>query len=259
MSNPESRVVMIGNKQQLQRVQTIFKESMFGPDPEQLYIDEEICPVRKSLGYKIDFIAEKAVLAFRGTILSLLFSPSLFSPAFLVSLVAKNDTRAGPDGNEVTVADFASFIAFDERGVATTTGARQKKRKFVEGDGEEAPSSSGTSSHLFLPLLHSLLSSSHFCVSLSYFAVIKIVNSGGLIKFYEDGVLRGTVDSSLPPPPKHAKVFPALQAPFMAPTLGVTFLGTSHGFDPNVCTKKKKKKERKKRVEKESDKKSQTE
>jgi hypothetical protein len=66
MSNPESRVIMIGNKQQLQRVQAIFKESMFGPDPDQLYIDEEICPERKELGYHIDFISEKAVLAFKG-------------------------------------------------------------------------------------------------------------------------------------------------------------------------------------------------
>lgn len=65
-------------------------------------------------------------------------------------------------------------------------------------------------------------------------AEIKVVNSGGLIKFYEDGVLRGTVDSSLPPPTKHDKVFPSLPTPFIAPTLGVTFLGTSHGFDPNV-------------------------
>lgn len=65
-------------------------------------------------------------------------------------------------------------------------------------------------------------------------AEIKVANSGGLIKFYEDGVLRGTVDSSLPPPVKHVKIFPSLPAPFIAPTLGVTFLGTSHGFDPNV-------------------------
>jgi hypothetical protein len=100
----------------------------------------------------------------------------------------------------VTVADFASFIAFDEQGVATTSGTRQKKRKYVEGDGDGDESSSTSTSHYYF-ITCILLSC--FIIFYIYFItiVIKIVNSGWLIKFYEDGVLRGTVDSSLPPLP----------------------------------------------------------
>ena len=58
-------------------------------------------------------------------------------------------------------------------------------------------------------------------------------------------MLRGTVDSSLPPSPKQSKAFAALQTPFIAPTLGVTFLGTSHGFDPNVCSRGERRRGRK--------------
>lgn len=66
MSNPESRVVMIGNTAQLKRVRTIFKESMFGPNPDEIFIDEEIVQERKDTGYAIDFHAERSILAFKG-------------------------------------------------------------------------------------------------------------------------------------------------------------------------------------------------
>lgn len=56
----------------------------------------------------------------------------------------------GANGKEVTVDDFALFVAFDEKGVATTTGTRQRKRKYISG--EEDPN--GESPTSMSPLFH---------------------------------------------------------------------------------------------------------
>lgn len=183
MSNPDARVVMVGSASQLHRVQTIFKESMFGPNEDELFIDEEIIPAKKESGYNIDFLAERSILAYKGA-----------------------------NGREVTISDFASFVAFDEHGEATTSGPTLPGKKRKHPDSEDNAQGLGK---------------------------VKIVNSGGLIKFIEDGEIRGSVDSTLLAPTStnnHASVPAPLSSAFVAPTLGVTFLGTSHGFDPNGST-----------------------
>lgn len=139
MSNPESRVVMIGHQAQLKRVKTIFKESMFGPNPDEIFIDEEIVQEKKDSGYAVDFMAERSILAFKGKLAKFIFySQFSYYYCFL-----------GPSGNEVTVDDFALFIAFDEYGVATTKGTRQRKRKHVSGE-EDPDTDSSTSISLLL-------------------------------------------------------------------------------------------------------------
>ncbi|KYR02651.1 cAMP/cGMP-stimulated cAMP/cGMP phosphodiesterase [Tieghemostelium lacteum] len=64
-SNPNFRVIMVGHKDQLDRVQSIFKESMFGPEKDQLYIRDEIALCKIEEGYDIDFPSERSTLAFR--------------------------------------------------------------------------------------------------------------------------------------------------------------------------------------------------
>jgi hypothetical protein len=76
MSNPASRVVMIGHPAQLNRVKTIFKESMFGPKPDEIYINEEIVDERKASGYEINFPAERSILAFKGIFIIIFYTLS---------------------------------------------------------------------------------------------------------------------------------------------------------------------------------------
>ncbi len=123
---------MIGHRPQLDRVQTIFKESMFGPNPEEIFVDEEIAPERKAQGYNVDFLAERATLAYKGLYRSFLLPLTLI----VISL-------AGPDGKEVSVNDFASFVAFDDQGITRLTGKRLKKRKYDEAEGNDSASSNG--------------------------------------------------------------------------------------------------------------------
>eukprot|EP01133_Synstelium_polycarpum_P002564 gene2564-2940_t len=166
-SNPNARVVMVGHEHQLARVRAIFKESMFGPDASQLYIEEEISARKKELGYSIDFAKERATLAYT------------------------------KDGKEAPLSDFMIFKAFDESG------------SVVVGD------------------------------------AVTITSRNGLICFYEDGKLRGLVDSTITatstprlaaPSPMLAPLSKPTLPKFSPPTLGLTFLGTSHGFDPNGST-----------------------
>ena len=56
----------------------------------------------------------------------------------------------------------------------------------------------------------------------------------GLLRFYEKGVLKASLDSTTYQPGSSAsKESPseAIGSNFTPPTFGVTFLGTSHGFD----------------------------
>ena len=50
---------MIGTEEQLERIKTSFRESVFGPAPENLFFEEDITPERRAEGYWVDFLAER--------------------------------------------------------------------------------------------------------------------------------------------------------------------------------------------------------
>ena len=52
--NPDNKILIIGMKSQLERVKTVFKESVFGPNEDELFLDEEISPSKKAQGYTLD-------------------------------------------------------------------------------------------------------------------------------------------------------------------------------------------------------------
>ncbi|EFA84157.1 cAMP/cGMP-stimulated cAMP/cGMP phosphodiesterase [Heterostelium album PN500] len=179
-SNPLRRVIMVGHEDQLRRVRSIFKESMFGPNPDQIYIKEEISKAKLDAGYAIDFEAERATLAYR------------------------------KHGMESSIDDFVIFKPFDQR--------NQVK---IDLPSIENPDE---------------------------MASVVIENRHGLICFYdgEHTRLKGVVDSTMSPLPSVLKQVATLSSPsrqsisnfalstpkFIPPTFGITFLGTSHGFDP---------------------------
>ncbi|EGG20846.1 cAMP/cGMP-stimulated cAMP/cGMP phosphodiesterase [Cavenderia fasciculata] len=187
-TNPLRRVVMVGAAEQLERIRTIFKESMFGPDT--IYINDEICDAKKASGYAIDFPAERQSLAFH---------------------------REGK--GETTIDDFLVFSPYDQQGKAEIS----------------LPSVADPSQN----------------------TSVTIVNKSGLVCFYEQGALKGLVDSTIQPsstphlnygsPLFHHQTnnnnnnvelgntephVVVTSSKFRPPTFGLSFLGTSHGFDP---------------------------
>eukprot|EP01104_Vermistella_antarctica_P012588 TRINITY_DN3678_c0_g1_i1.p1 TRINITY_DN3678_c0_g1~~TRINITY_DN3678_c0_g1_i1.p1 ORF type:complete len:1033 (+),score=246.66 TRINITY_DN3678_c0_g1_i1:239-3337(+) len=77
---------------------------------------------------------------------------------------------------------------------------------------------------------------------------VRVENNHGIIKVFEDDVLGGVLDVSTMPPPRDkgevddSDLLPSIDsipeevATFDPPVFGVTFLGTSHGFDPRGFT-----------------------
>jgi hypothetical protein len=42
--------MLIAEEKVLQRVQALFKESFFGPDPSEIYLEEDISPAKRAEG-----------------------------------------------------------------------------------------------------------------------------------------------------------------------------------------------------------------
>ena len=53
--DPNKKVVVVGSAEQIAQVQTSFQESVFGPVPEHIYFERELCPKRRDNGYWVDF------------------------------------------------------------------------------------------------------------------------------------------------------------------------------------------------------------
>lgn len=70
---------------------------------------------------------------------------------------------------------------------------------------------------------------------------VSVRGKGPVLQFYEDNLLRGTFDTSgqVAAPATYKELpdeIPPSVALFEPPVLGVTFIGTSHGFDPKGRT-----------------------
>lgn len=180
--HPENKVTMIGTKDQLQRVEAVIQESLFGPKPDQIYIEEDISFQRKAAGYNVNLAAERAYLAFTTEI-----------------------------GESIPLSSLANFIEFDPEGIAVL----HRKRKLRDLNWEADPQS-------LTPHLQDEVE-------------IKIVKENGMLKFFEDGILKGVVDTDICEAPALKEVHIS-GTPFDPPQFGVTFLGTSHGFDPQGQT-----------------------
>eukprot|EP01119_Soliformovum_irregulare_P016677 TRINITY_DN4868_c0_g2_i3.p1 TRINITY_DN4868_c0_g2~~TRINITY_DN4868_c0_g2_i3.p1 ORF type:complete len:1018 (-),score=260.94 TRINITY_DN4868_c0_g2_i3:72-3125(-) len=165
--DPENRIILIGTKEDLDRIRTIFSESFYGPKDEHIFVKEEISD--QKLGYKIDLKAERFEIA------------------------AKR-----PDGSPLPLETFANFIEFDENNTATFF------HKFEDGR----------------PGVN-----------------IRILNHRGFYQFFEETELKASLDSMLTPHVHRCRdhkpdiIIPEEGPQFDPPTFGVTFLGTSHGFD----------------------------
>ncbi|KAL6066497.1 cAMP/cGMP-dependent 3',5'-cyclic-AMP/GMP phosphodiesterase [Balamuthia mandrillaris] len=196
--DPKFKVRMIGTEDQLERVRISFQESVFGPKPEHLYMDEDIADCRKEAGYAVDFLAERGYLAYKDK-----------------------------HGNTPPVTHFADFSPYDEHGVVDI--AHQYEHNGV-----------------------------------SKVVKLRIVHVNDLLCIYEDNKLCGILETyvqrndassfseSREEPvnmrekqketmEEENKCLPSettglemkVEKPiFEPPVLGVTFIGTSHGFDP---------------------------
>eukprot|EP01119_Soliformovum_irregulare_P016674 TRINITY_DN4868_c0_g1_i4.p1 TRINITY_DN4868_c0_g1~~TRINITY_DN4868_c0_g1_i4.p1 ORF type:complete len:786 (-),score=204.84 TRINITY_DN4868_c0_g1_i4:504-2861(-) len=157
--NRDARIIIVGDPDQIKRIRITFSESIHGPKPDQIYIDEEIHPIAKARGYNIDLPKEMLQLSFRR-----------------------------PTGEVAPIEDYAIFIPWKD-------GEAVVRR--TEG-------------------------------------LLKIVNTRGLLQFYEDDAYTAALDTN-----QYPRVLPSKEPrnksnwSFDPPTFGVTFLGTSHGFDPN--------------------------
>ncbi|PRP78065.1 hypothetical protein PROFUN_14039 [Planoprotostelium fungivorum] len=169
--DPSKKVYVVGNASHLERVKTVFKESIFGPDPNQTFVNQEISGERKQFGYTIQMDKERDALAHKNK-----------------------------DGSSAKLTDFANFLPFDENGIATIT------KDLEDGQKQE----------------------------------LKIANLDGLIRFYENGKYTAAVDTNIYQSRGHQsekkEVAQLPECTFEPPTFGVTFLGTSHGFDKNGNT-----------------------
>jgi hypothetical protein len=146
--------------------------------------------------------------------------------SYHVNLVAERTALLGDAKADMSLSSYASFQPFDASGVVTL----RLRRRVASRRPTDSPSS---------------------CISLDpppaksgqFEGELRIVNSAGLLHMYEDGQLRGVLDADfsllqghsaqfaapgLPPPPE--------QFSFQPPAFGITFLGTSHGFDPQGRT-----------------------
>lgn len=83
-ANPDNRLVLVGMKEHIERVKTVFSESFYGPSNDALYMDKEIAAGKN---YKINFPAERKTIA------------------------STNDK-----GEPTPLTDFANFAPFDSTG-----------------------------------------------------------------------------------------------------------------------------------------------
>eukprot|EP01118_Nematostelium_gracile_P002122 TRINITY_DN1227_c0_g1_i1.p1 TRINITY_DN1227_c0_g1~~TRINITY_DN1227_c0_g1_i1.p1 ORF type:complete len:1049 (-),score=230.27 TRINITY_DN1227_c0_g1_i1:34-2751(-) len=132
-------------------------------------------------------------------------SPKKKATGYRIDFSKERDEIAAkaPDGSPTPISDFANFMPFDKDGVAEFS---QKLE-----DGTEV--------------------------------VIKIVSHSGFYQIFEDGKKTASVDTNITPhvhkctdlSGKRIKIgeddHEPLNSEFEPPTLGVTFIGTSHGFD----------------------------
>lgn len=62
-ANPEHKVMLIGDSDHLDRVQIAFRESIFGPDKDQIFLDEELSREKKLVSYITDLKLEQSVIS----------------------------------------------------------------------------------------------------------------------------------------------------------------------------------------------------
>lgn len=189
-ANPEHKVMLIGDSDHLDRVQIAFRESIFGPDKENIFLNEEL-ESEKKYGYITDLKLEQSVIS----------------------------------GERMPLSHYAEFKPFSEYGVVEIK--RIPKGNF--GVVVTTNSTKGSAEEV----------------------TVTIVNTKGLLQFYEGNTHKASIDSNIFLNRSHnvlsthvSASLPTLDLPksrisdddrnlftFVPPTFGVTFLGTSHGFD----------------------------
>lgn len=87
----DSRVIVVGDIEHLDRAKALFKESVSGPSKEFIYANEEIANSAKLQGYSVDVEAECRYLAYKG-----------------------------PQDEPAPLDEYATFLPFTD-GVATVT------------------------------------------------------------------------------------------------------------------------------------------
>eukprot|EP01132_Coremiostelium_polycephalum_P002503 gene2503-3096_t len=226
-TNPNRRVIMIGNSDQLKRVRSIFKESMFGPNPDQIYIPEEISEHRLIQGYQIDFPAERATLAFTKS-----GQEASLDDFVIFRAYDENDTvvinQPKDDDNSITNESVKSLKIVNRRGLVC----------FYENDQLKGLVDS-TCEPQSTPKLHYTSSPLFRSNSTNKFPFLNSsTNRAALVSPYIQGAssmanIPGTTNNS---PPPQQQVYRSTNMKFTPPTLGITFLGTSHGFDVHGST-----------------------
>ena len=61
-ANPDNKVILIGERDHLDRVKTAFKESSWGPNEDEIFLDEEIDAEKRENGYEINLKKESTLI-----------------------------------------------------------------------------------------------------------------------------------------------------------------------------------------------------
>jgi CRP-like cAMP-binding protein len=226
--NRENRIVLLGDEKELAKVRAVFQESFYGPAPHQIYTDEEIPEDVRKRGYWIDLSAERGTIAAKSPTGEPLpiddfmncipFKEAVDPISGKHVLEATIDVRrktapkkaavdAAAVGDLVStrVVNNNGLIQFWEEGVklasvdTNTYPHAHECGEHFEGRAPEGNASSSSSS--------SEGASSH---SHDHAHLPSDMMQMSQHTLEDDAMLRAT---------------------FQPPTFGVTFLGTSHGFD----------------------------
>jgi len=226
--NREKRMILIGRQDHLDRVRVMFKESIFGPNEDEIYVEEEIDPQRKAEGYHVDLLAEMAELRWRN-----------------------------PDNSKVDLDLFVDFRAFSD----DTHTVRVSLPSQETGNMVSVSIVSNTSGLLSIaednmivaalgmdsaPHLHRCRAS-----NVQPLRIKDEVNISSSTSFdshlsshhkKRDMTINPAVSALRKAPEFRSLRRPSVSeelmrnARFSAPVLGITFLGTGHGFDKDKAT-----------------------
>lgn len=191
--NPENKSVLIGSVDQLERMKVLFKESLYGPD--EIFVNEEIDPIRKQEGYHIKLKEEMLSFAIKGF---------YFFPCFFLTFTG--------------LFDFFLLIFLD----ILVKGEFASVDEFCT----------------FLPLINGSTTFEKEDQNKTKVKISIETKEGAFFQFYENDAHKASLHFDLPSRFPQKELPPILSNPslFDPPTFGVTFLGTSHGFDPKGNT-----------------------